>query len=318
MLVWNDPCIDLCMMILWNRKTFCVIGHLCGESNCNTSHHWISLTKCQWCGALMFSVVLACLTVDQTVELMVIWDAMMFMRRHCSSVITFICMSVCLSVCVALSMSLSICLSSDLSLYPSACPFVHLSVGCRICLSVCPSVCLSMSVCPSICLSIDLSVCLSLFIHLLVCVCWSVVLSVHPSVSVCLFVCVYLSVHLSVSPSICQSVHLSVCVRLSICPSAPIMDGFWSSKSHLLWWPGDTYTGVIIKDVRLSQFFYAYAFRHWRHYVSGFASVSPSVYLSVHLSVRLTLHFPGVWSIICPSIHASLWRGLWAFSGEHI
>ena len=45
-----------CMMTSWNGNISRVIGHLCGEF---TGYLWIPLTKSQWCGTFMFSLICA-------------------------------------------------------------------------------------------------------------------------------------------------------------------------------------------------------------------------------------------------------------------
>ena len=56
------------------KWSFCrVTGPLCGEF---TGHRWIPLTKSQWRGALMFLWCWSEQIIRQTVELLVIWDAM--------------------------------------------------------------------------------------------------------------------------------------------------------------------------------------------------------------------------------------------------
>ena len=79
-----------------------------------------------------------------------------------------VCLSVFLSVCqsVCLFVSLSVCLSVCQSASQSVCLFVCLSVCVCVCVSVCLSVCqcVSQSVCLSVCQSVCLSVCLSVWV----------------------------------------------------------------------------------------------------------------------------------------------------------
>ena len=46
-------------------------------------HQWVPLTRGQWCGALMFSLLFAEKAADQSVELPVIWDVMKLAWDHC-------------------------------------------------------------------------------------------------------------------------------------------------------------------------------------------------------------------------------------------
>ena len=52
--------------------TLRITGPLWGES---TGHRWIPLAKGQWCGPMMFSLLFAQQAVQQTCELLMIWDA---------------------------------------------------------------------------------------------------------------------------------------------------------------------------------------------------------------------------------------------------
>ena len=63
------------MMTSSHGNAFHVTGPLWGES---IIHRWFPLAKFQWCGTLMFSWYTPEQTVAQTMELLVIWDAMAY------------------------------------------------------------------------------------------------------------------------------------------------------------------------------------------------------------------------------------------------
>ena len=52
-----------------------------------TGHNWIPLTKSQQCGALMFSLLLISIALEQVAELPLVWDAITLMWRHTNKVI---------------------------------------------------------------------------------------------------------------------------------------------------------------------------------------------------------------------------------------
>ena len=69
------------MKISWHGSTFCITGPLWGDSPVTHGFHSQRDSKCR---AFMFSTSFAEQAVEQTVELLVIWDAMMLMWCLCN------------------------------------------------------------------------------------------------------------------------------------------------------------------------------------------------------------------------------------------
>ena len=109
---------------------------------------------------------------------------------------------------------------SRLSVRPSACLYLDLSVSLAPCLSVCLSVFLPASQPAYLSLSIALSVCLSTCLAVCLPLCLSVCLTLRMSLFLCVYLPISQSVYLSVLSSACLYVSLSFCLflTLSVCP----------------------------------------------------------------------------------------------------
>jgi len=205
----------------------------------------------------------------------------------------------CPSTCIYLWM----CLSFRLSVPPSICDFLCLSVFQSVFMCVCPSVCvflrpsgictcfnvcLSFYCCPSISWLIHLSVnlyacfssnlCISLFVHLSVSMC------TYLSVCQCAWVCICLTVAL---PSVCAFIYLSChFVHLSVHPMSvylpcpPICPSFHQSV-YLFVWIYDCPSICLFVHPSMSLYMLLCLSIHF--YISVFR---PSIHLSARRSVN--------------------------------
>ena len=81
----------LFMMTSWHGNAFRTTGPLSGDSTGGYSSQRASSTEIiffywQWCGDIIYHILVAWRSCWTTVELLVIWDAMMPMWRHCNVV----------------------------------------------------------------------------------------------------------------------------------------------------------------------------------------------------------------------------------------